>query len=70
MTTQTVFCSDLGIIVVLWINMTKLHVFPENGYPKGTVNLGKEMIGDENIYFPLGPRYKTSSNTLFKNIRM
>ena len=50
MTIQSVFCSDLGIIVVLWINMTKLHVFPENGYPKGTVNLGKEMKGDENIY--------------------
>lgn len=46
MTAQTVLCSDLEITVVLWINMTKLHVFPENGYPKGTVNLGKEMIGN------------------------
>lgn len=38
--------------------MTKLHVFPKNSYPRGTVNLGKEIIGDENIYFPLGHRNK------------
>lgn len=52
--------SDLWIIVVLWINMTKLHVFPKNGYPKGMVNLEKEIIEDENIYFLLGPRAKES----------
>lgn len=50
--------SDLWIIVVLWINMTKLHVFPKNGYPKSMVNLEKEIIEDENIYFLLGPRTK------------
>ena len=38
--------------------MTKLHVFPKNGYPKGMVNLEEEIIEDENIYFLLGPRTK------------
>lgn len=38
--------------------MTKLHVFPKNGHPKGIVNVGQETIRDENIFFPLGPRNK------------
>lgn len=46
--------------------MTKLHVFLKNGYPKGTVNLGKEIMGDENISSPWGLHItKTSSNIVF-----
>lgn len=45
--------SDLWTIVVHVV-----HVFPKNDYPKGMVNLEKEIIEVENIYFLLGPRTK------------
>lgn len=38
--------------------MTKLHGFLKNGYPKGVVNLEKEIIENENIYFLLESRTK------------